>query len=192
MKLRDKWLEYQYYVIIGVLSLFALFFLPMIGSEAGLAWIIPTTAAGWSVYVITKLLAAALNIMIFHCFILQGKTNILDNKKYQEANEILFITTNDDELRPRSPSEWKKATYGKKGLTIFITTLISVIGLTQAALVFDIVSMLSYLFTVIMGIIFGIFQMSETEKYWTEEYYKYAVQVQAEKSMAVDKDETSD
>lgn len=192
MKLRDKWLEYQYYVIIGVLSLFALFFLPMIGSEAGLAWIIPTTAAGWSVYVITKLLAAALNIMIFHCFILQGKTNILDNKKYQEANEILFITTNDNELRPRSPSEWKKATYGKKGLTIFITTLISVIGLTQAALVFDIVSMLSYLFTVIMGIIFGIFQMSETEKYWTEEYYKYAVQVQAEKSMAVDKDETSD
>ena len=35
--------------------------------------------------------------------------------------------------------------------------------------------MLTYLFTIIMGLIFGILQMRTAEEYWTNEYLEYAM-----------------
>lgn len=174
----EKWKQYQYYVLIGVLSLFALFFLPMIGSEAGLAFLFPNTAAGWVVYITSKLIVAGLNIMIFHCFIQQGKVNVLSNERYISATEMLRAATANKDYTPRSPELYLRGVYGKKGATLFATSLLSAIGLTQAILTFDLMSMLTYLFTVIMGVIFGILQMNQTELYWTEEYYQYALYIQ--------------
>jgi hypothetical protein len=168
------WKQYQNYIIIGIISLISLFFLPMLGAEVGLQWNIPTTAAGWVVYVISKLLVAVINILIFHCFVQQGKVNSLKHPNYIEAQTILgSIDTEEGELT-RSPAEILHSVYGKKGVTIFVTSTLSAIGLTQAILTFDFVSMLTYLFTIILGIIFGLLQMSEMEIYWTEEYLRYA------------------
>ena len=174
MKLYEKWKQWQYYIIIGVISLVALFFLPMIGSEAGLAWKVPTTVAGWVVYVVSKLMVATINILIFHCFILQAKINVQENTKYLEAIKILdsALQTNTDDFR--SPSEYFRSTYGKKGLTIFVTSVLSAVGLTQAVLTFDWISMLTYFFTILMGVIFGVLQMNQTEIYWTSEFWRYA------------------
>lgn len=177
-RIYSQWKQYQYYVIIGIISAVALFFLPMIGSEAGLAWRIPDTVAGWIVYITSKLLVATLNILIFHCFILQGKVNIQNDEKYLEANQILERELNKKELAPKSPEQWTKQVYSKKGFTIFITSILSAVGLTQAVLTFDWVSMLTYFFTVLMGIIFGVLQMNSTEIYWTGEYWQYAKQVE--------------
>ena len=174
MKLYEKWKQWQYYIIIGVISLVALFFLPMIGSEAGLAWKVPTTVAGWVVYVVSKLLVATINILIFHCFILQAKINVQENAKYIEAIKILdsALPTNTGDFR--SPNEYFRKTYGKKGLTIFVTSVLSAVGLTQAVLTFDWISMLTYFFTILMGVIFGVLQMNQTEIYWTSEFWRYA------------------
>ena len=169
----EKWKRLQYYVIIGIISLIALLFLPMLGSEAGLTWIVPTTTVGWIVYIASKLVVSGTNILIFHCFILQGKTNILNHPNYIKAQEIL-CNVEKKEFAPKSPQEWHKSVYGKKGTTVFITTLLSSIGLTQAVLTFNLVTFLTYLFTVIGGIIFGILQMNQEEIYWTEEYLAYA------------------
>lgn len=169
----EKWKQFQYYVIIGIISLIALLFLPMLGSEAGLTWVVPTTAVGWIVYISSKLVVALTNILIFHCFILQGKTNILNHPNYIKAQEIL-CNIEKKEYAPKSPKEWHKNVYGKKGTTVFITTLLSSIGLTQAVLTFNLVTFLTYLFTVIGGVIFGILQMNQEEIYWTEEYLAYA------------------
>lgn len=174
----EKWKQYQYYVLIGVLSLFALFFLPMIGSEAGLAFLFPNTAAGWVVYITSKLIVAGLNFMILHCFVQQGKVNILNNERYLTATDILRTATKSKDYTPRSPEIYLRGVYGKKGATLFATSLLSAIGLTQAILTFDLMSMLTYLFTVIMGVICGILQMNQTETYWTEEYYQYALYIQ--------------
>lgn len=176
----QKWKQYQYYALIGIISCIALFFLPMVGSEAGLDWKLPNTAVGWIVFVISKLLVATLNILIFHCFTLQGKVNISSDPRYVEANEILQTVKSQDAINPRSPSEWSKEVYGKKGITIFATSLVSAVGLTQAVLTFDWISMLTYLVTVVMGIVFGILQMNQTEIYWTEEYLRYAKKVKAD------------
>ena len=67
--------------------------------------------------------------------------------------------------------------YGKKGITIFITSILGAISLSQAVLTFDVITMLTYLFTLIIGIICGIIQMGEDEIYWTEDVYKYAIMI---------------
>ena len=172
--------KWQYYIIIGIISLIAVFFLPMVGSEANLAWKLPNTFVGWIVYVTTKLLIASINMLLFYCFMEQAKVNIKDNENYKKANEILLKNLNKKELMPMGPDAWVKKQYGTKGITIFATTILSAVGLTQAILTFDWISMLTYMFTIIMGVIFGVIQMSNAEIYWTEEYYQYALLVQEE------------
>lgn len=173
--------DIQYYIIIGVISVVALLFLPMLGSDVGLNFKIPNTVAGWIVYVTTKVLVATLNILIFHCFVMQGKTNILQNEKYIEALNLLQEIEVEDYI-PRSPQEWHKNVYSRKGVTIFITSILSAFGLTQAILTFDWLSMLTYLFTILLGIIFGIFQMNSEEMYWTDEFYRYAKKVESDRA----------
>ena len=179
----DKIKQWMYYFIIGIVSFIALVFLPMIGSDVGLGWNIPNTVVGWVVWVTVKLIVAVLNVLIFHCFMLQAKINIKDNEKYIEANQIL-IDCKEKEWNPRGPQAWNKQQYGTKGITIFVTTALSTVALTQALLTFDWMSMLTYLFTIVMGLIFGIMQMKTAEDYWTDEYWQYAKMVQRKVDLA--------
>lgn len=179
----DKVRQWMYYFIIGIVSFIALVFLPMIGSDVGLGWNIPNTVVGWVVWITVKIIVAVLNVLIFHCFMLQAKINIKEHPKYVEANEIL-INCKQKEWNPRSPQIWNRQQYQMKGTTIFITTALSTIALTQALLTFDWMSMLTYLFTIIMGLIFGIMQMKNAEDYWIDEYWQYAKMVQREVEMA--------
>lgn len=184
----EKFKLYEYYVIIGMVSLIALLFLPMIGSEAGLQWNIPDTTVGWTVYITSKLIVAVVNILIFHCFIQQAKINASKDAKYIEALNILTYTVEGHGANPRSPETYLSGVYGKKGVTIFVTSVLSSVGLTQAVLSFDVVSMLTYLVTIVFGVIFGILQMHDTEAYWTNEYYLYAKSIERRSH----KDETTD
>ena len=170
----DKIKQGMYYIIIGVVSFIALVFLPMIGSTVGLGWNIPDTVVGWIVWVGSKLIVSTLNVLIFHCFMCQAKINVKDNENYIRARAIL-TDVNLKEITPRSPRKWKAEQYGKKGVTIFITSSLAVVALTQAVLTFDYISMLTYLFTIIMGLIFGVLQMKTAEEYWTREYLEYAL-----------------
>ena len=179
----DKVKQWMYYFIIGIVSMIALCFLPMIGSDIGLGWNLPNTVVGWIVWVVVKLIVAVLNVLIFHCFMLQAKINIKDNPRYKEAQEILRLN-NVKQYIPRSPAAWNKQQYGQKGVTIFITTALSTVALTQAMLTFDWMSMLTYLFTIIMGLIFGIMQMKTAEDYWTDEFWQYAQKVKRDLELA--------
>lgn len=170
----DKIKQGLYYIVVGVVSFISLVFLPMIGSTIGLGWNIPDTEVGWIVWVGGKLIVATLNVLIFHCFMCQAKLNVKDNENYKKAREILTDVTL-KEIKPRSPRKWNAEQYGKKGVTIFITSSMAVVALTQAVLSFDYISMLTYLFAIIMGLIFGILQMKTAEEYWTREYYEYAL-----------------
>lgn len=172
-KTLDRIRQWMYYFIIGIVSFVALIFLPMLGTTVGLEWNIPDTTVGWIVWVAVKLIVAGLNVLIFHSFMQQAKLNIKDNVKYIEAKDILMKNEVKTYI-PRSPSVWNRQQYSRKGVMIFITTALATIALTQALLTFDWVAMLSYLFTIIMGLIFGVLQMKSAEDYWTEEFWKYA------------------
>ena len=176
----EKWKQYQNYAIIAIASLFALFFIPMLGTEIGLAWVLPTTTAGWMVYIITKLLVAGLNVLIFHCFVQQAKINSLNHPNYLLAQEILGNIKADEAEKALSPKEYFSGVYGRKMVLVFLSSAVSAIGLTQAILTFDLVSMLTYLFTIVVGIIAGLLEMAKDEIYWQESYLKYAKEKQRE------------
>lgn len=164
-----------YYILIFVLSLLTLLVAPLFGSTVGLTFMLPNTPAAWAVYIITKLFVATVNVMLFHCFVRQGKVNIKDNPKFLAAQEMLgklHLTYSS----PRSPSMFLRQIYVKKGTTVFLTSLLTAFVLTNAILTYDITSLVSYSITIIMGIIFGILKMKDVETYWTEEYYNYAVE----------------
>lgn len=173
----DKVKQWMYYFIVGIVSFVALVFLPMIGTEVGLGWSVPDTTVGWIVWATIKALVASLNVTIFHSFMQQAKLNVRDNPRYREANEILSRVKIKKYI-PKSPKKWNTEQYGKKGVTLFISTAFATIALTQAILTFDWVSMLSYLFTIIMGLVFGVLQMKTAEEYWTDEFWKYAKMVE--------------
>ena len=85
----NKFRTNLYYWIIGIISLIALFFLPALGSSVGIGLALPTTIAGWIVYISTKVIIAIINILIFHCFRLQGKLNISKDPDYIQAKNLL-------------------------------------------------------------------------------------------------------
>lgn len=166
-----------YYVLIVVISFITLAFLPMVGSDVGLDWRLPNTAVGWIVWVVTKLIIGIINMLIFHSFMLQAKLNVKDDEHFKAANEILR-KLKDKEFIPRSPEKWNAQQYGKKGTSVVILSVFSAFALSQAILTYDYMALLSYLFTIIMGVIFGFIQMKNAEDYWTDEYYSYAIYYQ--------------
>lgn len=171
--------KYLYYSIIGLTSLIACIFLPMLGSEVNIAFNIPNTAAGWVVFIITKLIIAVINMLIFYCFMEQAKVNVKDDEHYKEANEILQRTKN-KKVIPRSPQHWNRTQYSKKGTTIFLTSILSAFALTNAILNFNLAEMLTYVFVITMGLIFGVLQMKSAEHYWSIEYWEYAGMIRDE------------
>lgn len=170
---------YLYYILIGVLSFIALVFLPFFGSEVGMAFTFPTTAAGWVVYITQQALMALVNILIFHSFICQSYVNVKDDPNYIAARDIFH--KNNKEYIPLTLAQFNRKEYGKKGVAIFIGTLLGGFALTQAILTYDYVRMLAYLFTIILGIIFGIYEMKKYEEYLTYEYLQSALYYQRKK-----------
>ena len=164
----------MYYIIIAVISLISVVFLPMVGTTLGLGWKLPDTTAGWVVWGVSRAIVATINVLLFHSFMEQAKLNIKDNEHYKEARDIL-VKVKKKEHKPKSPAQWNAAQYGKKGTTIFLSSAMSVVAIGQAVLSYEWATALAYLFTLGMGIIFGIMQMKKAETYWTTEYYEYAL-----------------
>lgn len=169
---------YLNYIIVAVVSVVMLLFLPFLGSEIGLAFTFPDTAAGWVVYIITKAITAVANLLLFHCFLSQAKVNVKGDERYIKAREMMRLCPNQDPKAPIAPEKWVSREYAFKGTAIFITTLISAFCLAQAILTFDFVTFFTYLLTIIFGIISGIIEMKKAEEIWTDGYLEYATYIQ--------------
>lgn len=169
----DKVKQWLYYLIIGVISLISLVFLPLVGSEVGLGWDLPNTSAGWAVWIVTKLIVSVLNVLLFHCFMEQAKLNVKEDPRYKEAFDKLYKVAS-KVYNPRSPRQFNKKEYSTKAVTIFLFTALSTVALSSAILTFDYMSLLTYLFTIALGVVFGIIQMKKAEVYWTTEFCDFA------------------
>ena len=172
--MREKVGQYHNYIVIGAVSCVALFVLPFIGSEAGLAFNIPNTAAGWIVYVAAKVSTAVINIVLFHCFTAQGKEEAMSSKTYQEAVKILSECTEKATERPRSPREWSRAVYGRKLVLVALASILGAFSIAQAVLVFDWVLAISHALTIVGGLVFGLISHDAAKRYWEEEFWRYA------------------
>lgn len=179
--------KYLYYAIIFVVSMIVLIFMPMLGSEADLGFKFPKTSAGWIIYILTKVTISALNLVIFYCFMEQAKVNIKDDENYIKANDILKNSKRKDFI-PQGPKEWNRKQYGVKATTLAISSLLSTFAFTNAILTYDWVTLLTYVFTLFIGIVCGILQMKSAEAYWTNEYYQYALMIQNNKEETTSND----
>lgn len=171
--------ENRNYIIIALLSILAVFFLPFLGSTVGLAWNIPNTVAGWVVYIITKLCIVVINMLIFDQFMKRAKINVKDNPYFKQAEEILVEKELEEE--PLPAEFYINKMYRSKMLTTVIFTILGVVGFSNAVLTFDWVSMLTYIFTIIIALVFGWISMAEAEQVWIEKHYRYAKKVQLER-----------
>ena len=178
---REKAKQNMYYILIGIISFISVAFLPMVGSTVGLGWKLPDTPTGWVVWAISRLIIATINVLIFYSFMEQAKLNVAKDPHYIEATEIL-LKAKKAEHAPRSPQKWQALQYGKRGTKIFISSAMSVVALGQAILSYDWISMLAFIFTIAMGIVFGILQMKKAEAYWTDEFYRYALMIKEEEA----------
>lgn len=172
------WGNYLYYIIIGIVSVVSIAIFPMMGSDFGLEINFPTTIGGWIVYVGSTLSTAIVNMFIFYGFMSQAKLNVKDNERYKEGQEILIrlelAKGHNTTVIPRSPKKWTNREWAKKGTTLFLGSIFSCFAFTNAILTFNVVTLITYTFTVLFAICFGIFQMKTAEDYWTDEFYRYA------------------
>ena len=178
--LREKLSLNFYYCLIFILSLLVMtvapMFTPSANTDLGISAIFPHSVIGWAIYVCTKLFVGVVNLLLFHCFVKQAKLNIKDNEKYIEACKI-YDMYHPREYNPRSPKEYFGQLYRKKGIMIFLTSILSAIVLTNAILAFDLTAFVTYSITILMGIIFGILKMKEVEAYWIGEFYDSAMKL---------------
>ena len=169
--------RYIWYYIVFAVSLILLF-LPFLGS-ASLGLALPATVAGWIVFVTTKLTVAAVNVVIFHAFFKQAQVNVRDDPKYIEASQILERYHVREEVL-LSPEEHISKAYRKKGVLTFITSVMGAFALGQAVLTFNVALFVSYLITLLFGIISGIINMKSEEVWWCDPYWRFAKKVEKE------------
>ena len=178
--LREKLSLNFYYCLIFILSLLVMtvapMFTPSANTDLGISAIFPHSVIGWEIYVCTKLFVGVVNLLLFHCFVKQAKINIKDNEKYIEACKI-YEMYHPKEYNPRSPKEYFGQLYRKKGIMIFLTSILSSVVLANAILAFDLTAFVTYCITILMGVIFGILKMKEVEAYWIGEFYDSAMKL---------------
>ena len=179
--LKEKFSLNFYYCLIFLLSLLVMtvapMFTPSANTDLGISAIFPHSVIGWAIYICTKLFVGVVNLLLFHCFVKQAKLNIKDNEKYIAACKI-YEMYHPKEYNPRGPKEYFGQLYRKKGIMIFLTSMLSAVVLTNAILSFDVTAFVTYSMTIVMGLVFGILKMKEVETYWTGEFYDSAMKLE--------------
>lgn len=165
--------RYTYYLIIAILVSIALIFMPMFDPNGTFKLQMPDSSLGVIAYCLVRVLVGVIVFMIFVSFDKQGKVNIKDDPLYIEAYNIL-MGLNEKEYIPVSPKTYLAKTYGFKALTLSISTIVGAFVLMECVLTYNYVVLLTYVVSILMSIITGIFQMKKAELYWTEEYNRYA------------------
>lgn len=169
-KIRDN----IYYIIVFIVSFIALVFLPFCGSKIGLELDLPKTKSDWIVFILTKVIISVVNMLIYLCFMKQGKDNVRNDKRYIDAMKIMNKTIKERKKKCINPYKWMKFEYIKKGTLLFITTLLTTLAFSQALISYDYMALISYIFVIAMSCIFGIIQMKKVEEVWTDGFLEYA------------------
>ena len=177
-----------YYFIIGLLSIGVLIIFPFLRSDADVGWGFPTTSAGWFLFWFEKISVTCINLSIFTAFKKQAVLNVKDNEMYQKARKLLNAVR-EKKSAPRSPAQYQAISYAKKGTTLILSTICSLIAIGNMILRFDYNTLIAYTVTLVMGIVFGVFAMKADEIYWTEDYYYYALQQAEELGDLIKQDE---
>lgn len=171
-ELQLKAKQYIYIVLIFIVSLLVLIVLPLlnVGNEAP-SLDIPKTRAAWIMFIALRVVISFINVFIYVMFIRQGKSNAISSDNFKEATRLLG-KTKVKAITPRSPTKFTTSQYGFKSVGIVGATGFALVALPPIV-AYDWKMAATYLFVIVMNVVFGIYQMKVTEAYWSEEYLNW-------------------
>ena len=177
-----------YYILTALLSIVSIVVFPMLdNSNLTFKDTFPTTATGWTLWVIERVLIIVMNLLILNNFVLQARRNIKDNDNYIQANKILD-KYKPKGYKPQSPSQYMSRMYLKKGGSLIITAAASLITIGEAAVNYNYLLLIATVVTIVFAIVFGVVAMHNTEMYWTTEYLDYAHMIEDNRNKIEEKE----
>lgn len=180
-ELKIKLKQGVYYVLVALLSITALIVFPLLDSSTlSFASAFPATPTGWTIWAIERALIVIMNLLILTLFIKQARVNVKDNEKYKKAIEILEKYKPKD-YRPISPKEYYGKLYIRKGTTLSITTLASLIAIGDAVINYNYLLLVATAVTILFAVVFGIISMKDTEVYLITDFLTYCEELEKEK-----------
>lgn len=177
-----------YYILTALLSIVSIIVFPMLdNSNLTFKDTFPTTATGWTLWVIERVLIIVMNLLILNNFVLQARRNIKDNDNYIQANKILD-KYKPKGYKPQSPAQYMSRMYLKKGGSLTITAAASLITIGEAAVNYNYLLLIATVVTIVFAIVFGVVAMHNTEMYWTTEYLDYAHMIEYNRNKIEEKE----
>ena len=177
-----------YYILTALLSIVSIVVFPMLdNSNLTFKDTFPTTATGWTLWIIERVLIIVMNLLILNNFVLQARRNIKDNDNYIQANKILD-KYKPKGYKPQSPSQYMSRMYLKKGGSLIITAAASLITIGEAAVNYNYLLLIATVVTIVFAIVFGVVAMHNTEMYWTTEYLDYAHMIEDNRNKIEEKE----
>lgn len=175
--------QYFNYGIVAIASFVALVVAPALESAITGQLNYPTTKQGWIFWAIGRVAIVVLNLVIFKALDKQSEINASDNENYQKAKAILDTDPKRQKIA-LSPEQVSRRDLLGKVPWIILGTAASLVALSQIIFRYSLATLVSYISTVVMDIVFAVWHMINKEvNYWSDEYYRYALRIKEERAL---------
>lgn len=174
-------------IAVVILSLIAMFLVPLVGSYASGTTQFPQTITAWILYFTCAIAVSICSLMIYLALHNQGKLNVKDEEEYKQAKELHlknFERMNGKEIIPIDPFKWEKKQKTVKGIFQTLGIFFGLLGFGLGALCWNNSQFVSSTFSIILAIGFGLVHMGDVERMFTEGWLEYELYVQKKLDLA--------
>ena len=168
-------------IAVIILSLIAMFLVPLLGSYATGKTQFPQTISEWILYFTCAIAISLCSLMIYLALHNQGKLNVKDDEDYQKAKKLHlenFERMNGKEIIPIDPFKWEKKTTVKKGIFQTFSIFLGLLGFGLGVLCWNNSQFISSTISIIMAIAFGLVHMGDVERMFTEGWLEWELYIQ--------------
>lgn len=167
-------------IAVIILSLIAMFLVPLLGSYATGKTQFPQTIPEWILYFTCAIAISLCSLMIYLALHNQGKLNVKDDEDYIKAKELHLknFERQDKEIVPIDPFKWEKKTKLKKGAFQTMSIFLGLLGFGLGVLCWNNSQFISSTISIVMAISFGLVHMGDVERMFTEGWLEWELYVQ--------------
>lgn len=167
-------------IAVVILSLIAMFLVPLLGSYATGTNQFPQTTIAWILYFTCAIAVAICSLMIYLALHNQGKMNVMYEEEYIKAKELHlknFERMNGKEMIPIDPFRWEKKQKTQKGIFQTLGIFMGLLGFGLGVLCWNNSQFISSTFSIILSIGFGLVHMGDVERMFTEGWLEWELYV---------------
>ena len=168
-------------IAVIILSVIAMFLVPLLGSYLTGTTQFPQTVPEWILYFACALAISICSLFIYLALFNQGKMNVKEEPEYLKAKELHlknFKRMNGREVIPVNPFIWERNQKRRKGFLQTMGIFFGLLGLGLAVISWNTSQFVSATLSVIMSIGFGLVKMADVERMWTEGWLEYELYIE--------------